>query len=721
MDQKTLDFVICCGMQRSASTWQYQIASELVETFLDGKRLGFIHHSDFNANNYSSDSIPLVFKTHDFHSKFDDLLQTKSAKAIYSFRDLREVFCSLMWKYNLTFDELIDHEIVHSVIDNHFLWKSRTNILIQNYDSIISNPEKAICQIADFLGIELNNQKAETIAAKYSKEQNQLRTAALKENLTKKSIDLTDRKNLHLYDKTTLLHWNHFRPQEKNCWQSCLDRGQIERLWDRAKSFLIDTCSNIHVSPNWENFINEGNQFISFAQNYEDLMLWRALGHIGEGFYVDVGAYDPTIASVTKAFYDRGWHGINIEPISEMVTKLSEARPRDVNINAAASDRNGERDFYRFTEGGFSTLEMDVADNLNVIGIYNLERVKTRTLNSILEEFGQTPIHFIKIDVEGHEKKVLNGLDLNRWEPWIIVIESTDPNSPMPNFEKWEPLILSAEYHFTYFDGLNRFYISNKHRELDNAFHAPPNVFDDFITADYYQTLTSLHEKAALLHSMEEKYQRLEEEMKNAVINIQRLKVESQNITSINDELRGELQSLISKIELLDIAYEHEVKQKEDLTLQYQQQIEALNMSLEQTQSRLHQSEENAHYHFQKHSDVVSSRSWKITQPLRRIAWFFRQAKGKIGAITFNTILFQIIHWVRFLPVIRDIADKVKYSDLQKWNELRSKIRPGKTAANTTITESTTGNDQISDDVQYYQELLTAKVNDFISNDRKDL
>lgn len=54
--------------------------------------------------------------------------------------------------------------------------------------------------------------------------------------------------------------------------------------------------------------------FISYAQNYEDVMLWRALKHIANGFYIDVGAAWPDKHSVTKAFYDRGWRGINIEP-----------------------------------------------------------------------------------------------------------------------------------------------------------------------------------------------------------------------------------------------------------------------------------------------------------------------------------------------------------------------------------------------------------------------
>ena len=40
--------------------------------------------------------------------------------------------------------------------------------------------------------------------------------------------------------------------------------------------------------------------FTSYAQNFEDVMLWRALKHVQKGTYVDVGAQHPVIDSVSK-------------------------------------------------------------------------------------------------------------------------------------------------------------------------------------------------------------------------------------------------------------------------------------------------------------------------------------------------------------------------------------------------------------------------------------
>lgn len=72
--------------------------------------------------------------------------------------------------------------------------------------------------------------------------------------------------------------------------------------------------------------------FISYAQNFEDIRLWRALKHVEKGLYIDVGANHPTADSVTRAFYDRGWSGINVEPVPSYYHALCQERPRDTNL-----------------------------------------------------------------------------------------------------------------------------------------------------------------------------------------------------------------------------------------------------------------------------------------------------------------------------------------------------------------------------------------------------
>ena len=72
------------------------------------------------------------------------------------------------------------------------------------------------------------------------------------------------------------------------------------------------------------------NPFVSYAQNQEDVVLNRAL-HPDDrgGFWVDIGAGDPVLDSVTAAFAERGWRGVNVEPLPREHERLCAARPAE--------------------------------------------------------------------------------------------------------------------------------------------------------------------------------------------------------------------------------------------------------------------------------------------------------------------------------------------------------------------------------------------------------
>lgn len=229
---------------------------------------------------------------------------------------------------------------------------------------------------------------------------------------------------------------------------------------------------------------------VSYAQNLEDIMLWRALKHIDKGFYVDVGAYSPDKDSVTKLFYEKGWSGVNIEPNSECHAELVRKRPRDKNFCFALSNKSGqvEINILSFAESqastGLSTLDRNLATKHIAAGyLIKTDLVESMTLVNLIEKYitaGQE-IHFLKIDVEGLEKEVIEGNNWQRYQPWVVLVESISPADYEENHLDWEYLLTSAGYHFVYADQLNHFYISPKHPELQAAFKYPPNLFDEFI------------------------------------------------------------------------------------------------------------------------------------------------------------------------------------------------------------------------------------------------
>jgi FkbM family methyltransferase len=222
--------------------------------------------------------------------------------------------------------------------------------------------------------------------------------------------------------------------------------------------------------------------FISYAQNYEDVMLWRALGNVERGFYVDVGAADPEEHSVTRAFYEHGWSGINVEPLDEYFQKLDQARPRDTNLQVAVGCETGLRTLHAFAGTGLSTLDSKISALHKAAGFQAHEiLVPVLTLAKILEDCAPPTIHFLKIDVEGAEAEVLEGLNLDRARPWIIVIEATKPPSKGNSRDPWEHLLTNHGYSFTYFDGVNCFYVSDEMSGLKERLTVPPNCSDDCV------------------------------------------------------------------------------------------------------------------------------------------------------------------------------------------------------------------------------------------------
>lgn len=223
---------------------------------------------------------------------------------------------------------------------------------------------------------------------------------------------------------------------------------------------------------------------VSYAQNFEDVMLWRALRNVEAGYYIDLGAQDPNHDSVSRLFYDNGWRGLHVEPTDFYSARLRESRPDEVVLQVAVTDTPGEMQFFDIVDTGLSTLSAEIAEDHRASGFGVREvRVPGVTLASVFELAGAREVHWLKIDVEGAEAAAIRSWSGSSVRPWILVIESTRPLSVESTHEAWDADVLALGYVFVYFDGLNRFYVSDQHPELVDRFSAPPNVFDGFVFA----------------------------------------------------------------------------------------------------------------------------------------------------------------------------------------------------------------------------------------------
>lgn len=227
--------------------------------------------------------------------------------------------------------------------------------------------------------------------------------------------------------------------------------------------------------------------FVSHAQNFEDVLLWRALRNVENGSYLDIGAQDPVQDSVSLAFYERGWRGIHVEPTPTYAAKLRDARPDETVIQAAVSASSGPIEFHEFADTGLSTGKADIAAMHEEQGFrVRKSLVPTVRLDDLLQRAGE--LHWLKIDVEGMEGEVLASWGTHPARPWVLVVEATTPLHQEQTDGLWRHHLVDRGYADVHFDGLSRFYLHESKEDLAAAFATPPNVFDGFQVTDQHFT-----------------------------------------------------------------------------------------------------------------------------------------------------------------------------------------------------------------------------------------
>lgn len=158
-----------------------------------------------------------------------------------------------------------------------------------------------------------------------------------------------------------------------------------------------------------------------FPQEAENELKREFLGRANRGYFVEVGAYRPVESSQTFELEQRGWTGVLIEPQPDLADELRRSRSAKVFAEACSSRRKSGSRMTLHLASGHSSFDQ----NLNIVGIrpHGAIDVPVRTLDEILIEADAPTIDFMSIDVEGHELDVLDGFDLARWRPRLILIE----------------------------------------------------------------------------------------------------------------------------------------------------------------------------------------------------------------------------------------------------------------------------------------------------------
>jgi FkbM family methyltransferase len=249
-----------------------------------------------------------------------------------------------------------------------------------------------------------------------------------------------------------------------------------------------------------------GKPTMSYAQNFEDVMIARLFERDYRGFYIDVGAADPVFLSVTKHFYDSGWRGINIEPLPRFYERLRSERPEDINLNVAVGTTAGRASFFEIVESAEnSTMDEEIMRALagggNTVKTHVVELLP---LAEICRRYcEERRIDVLKVDVEGAELDVLRSADWDRFRPLLVVVEAVKVNGREEVWHQWEHVLAGARYEKVWFDGLNNFYLREESLDLKVHFRIPPNTLDRFTVPEVSALLQSCAQLTARIEDID--------------------------------------------------------------------------------------------------------------------------------------------------------------------------------------------------------------------------
>lgn len=204
----------------------------------------------------------------------------------------------------------------------------------------------------------------------------------------------------------------------------------------------------------------------SYSQEGEDMILRDLFSDKKNGFYIDIGAYDPFRFSNTNYFYELGWIGINIEPSPDGFKKFEIHRKRDKNLNLGIGLEESELVYYRFEEGALNTFDADRVKFLEETTVYKAKdtvNVKVRPLANVLRDYSQNQeIDFMNIDVEWNEISVLKSGDWKTFRPKVILIEILDFDLETISRNPTHLLLKEIGYHFYCKTPRTCFYVNNE-------------------------------------------------------------------------------------------------------------------------------------------------------------------------------------------------------------------------------------------------------------------
>jgi hypothetical protein len=232
--------ILCNGMPRSGSTWSFNVVTGLLRRFHPSQAVHAGYDEDVGRflRGLDRNVAHAVLKCHSLDELGYALVRIGAAKVVYTWRDIADVTVSYMRMFGNDFEHALD--VIDTSLQLRRFHLESGNAVILAYHEIMTCPEKAIEQIARYLGLEGRPDLVAQVNEETSLERIREKVAQLSSEETRRRLI---RHENTLYDPETLLNVNHIRDGNSGYGRALLSQEQNARIdelmrkWDLTSSY----------------------------------------------------------------------------------------------------------------------------------------------------------------------------------------------------------------------------------------------------------------------------------------------------------------------------------------------------------------------------------------------------------------------------------------------------------------------------------------------------
>jgi len=132
--------------------------------------------------------------------------------------------------------------------------------------------------------------------------------------------------------------------------------------------------------------------FTSYAKDFHDVTLWRALGQVAAGNYIDAVPGNSDDAWLGRAFDDQGWRGVRLVDVAGPARMTAGPTLLAARLGRGSPDQE-----------------------------YPVPRV---SLDMVFDACPSGPVHWLHVDAASLDDGILDGWRRSAIRPWIIVVSN---------------------------------------------------------------------------------------------------------------------------------------------------------------------------------------------------------------------------------------------------------------------------------------------------------